>query len=201
MAAHGLRHARLAITQGSALRLQHRMSRKLHTEVLVVGAGPSGLFTALLLAEAGVHVTIIDREPRPATHSYACGLHPRSLKLLDQLGLLGGILKQAHRIHKVSFYSPKAGRQAEVSLAALPVEFPFVLVFPQDALELLVAKRLAELGSPVLWHHRLASLEPGPDGVRAEVDQLVGTATGCALPRWHWVVGRTIEVSALRGRR
>ena len=172
------------------------MSRKLNTEVLVVGAGPSGLTTALLLAEAGVRVTIIDRERRPATHSYACGLHPRSLKLLDGLGLLDGIQDQTRRITTVAFYSPEHGREAEASLGALPVEFPFVLVLPQDQLEARLAERLAELECPVLWHHRLASLAAGHDGVRAEVDQLVGTATGCAVPRWQWVVGRTIEVDA-----
>ncbi len=172
------------------------MSRKLETEVLVVGSGPAGLVTALLLAEAGVRVTIIDREQRPATHSYACGLHPRSLKLLARVGLLNVVLSYGRRMDKVAFYSPEQGRQAEVSLAALPVEFPFVVVCPQDTLEVLLATRLAELGCPVLWHHRFASLQPGPNGVLAEVDQLVGTATGSAVPRWHWVVGRTIEVAA-----
>jgi 2-polyprenyl-6-methoxyphenol hydroxylase-like FAD-dependent oxidoreductase len=172
------------------------MNRGLKTDVLVVGAGPVGLVTALLLAEAGIQVTIIDREQRAATHSYACGLHARSLKLLARLGLLDGILAHARRIDTVAFYSQQGGREAEVSLTALPVEFPFVLVVPQDRLEMLLANRLAELDCPVRWHHRLADLQPGPDVVLAEVDKLVGTATGSAVPRWHWVVGRTIEVAA-----
>ena len=172
------------------------MSKRLETEVLVVGAGPSGLVTALMLAEAGVRVTIMDREQRPATHSYACGLHPRSLKLLARLGLLEAVLSHSRRMDKVAFYSPEQGEQAEVSLAALAVEFPFVGVCPQDTLEGLLASRLAELGCPVLWHHRLAGLQAGSEGVVAEVDQLVGTATGSTVPRWHWVVGRTIEVAA-----
>lgn len=172
------------------------MNRMLNTDVLVVGAGPVGLMTALMLAQAGIRVAIIDREQRSATHSYACGLHPRSLTLFARLGLLEAILPQARRIDSVAFYSPAGNREAEVSLTALPVEFPFLLVVPQDRLELLLADRLAELHCPVLWHHRLAGLEPGSDGVLAEVEQLVGTGTGSAVPRWHWVVGRTIDVAA-----
>lgn len=172
------------------------MSRKLNTDVLVVGAGPSGLVTALSLAEAGVRVAIIDREQRPATHSYACGLHPRSLELFQELGLLSAVQETARRITRVALYSPEGGREAELSLDALPVAFSHVLVLPQDQLEARLAERLAQLGCPVLWHHRLTNLEPGPDLVRADVDQLVGTATGCAVPRWQWVVGRTLEVQA-----
>ena len=61
--------------------------REERTEVLVVGAGPVGLLTAILLAEAGIEVRIIDREERTASRSYACALHPRTLRLLDGMGL------------------------------------------------------------------------------------------------------------------
>lgn len=172
------------------------MSRTLNTEVLVVGAGPSGLMTGLALAEAGVRVTVIDREQRPAARSYACGLHPGSLRLLQRLGLLDSMLAEGRRLTAVGLYSPAGVREAEVSLATLPAEFPFVLVIPQDKLEARLVARLAELDCQVLWHHRLASLDPAPDGVRAEVDQLVGTGTGYIVPRWEWMVGRTIAVRA-----
>ncbi len=171
------------------------MSRQLKTDVLVVGAGPVGMFTALLLAEAGVRVTLIDREDRPAAHSYACGLHPRSLALLNRLGLVEAVRNEARRLERVAFYSEK-GREIELSFAALPAEFPHLLVLPQRSLEELLAGRLAALGCQVLWHHRLSALHPQPDGVHAEVDRLVGTGTGSAVPRWEWVVGSTLEVAA-----
>ena len=59
--------------------------REERTEVLVVGAGPVGLLTAILLAEAGIEVRIIDREARTTVRSYACALHPRTLRLLQRL--------------------------------------------------------------------------------------------------------------------
>ena len=63
------------------------MSRTDETEVLVVGAGPTGILTALILAEAGIRVKIIDKEYRTAAHSYACVLHPGTLQALSRLGL------------------------------------------------------------------------------------------------------------------
>jgi 2-polyprenyl-6-methoxyphenol hydroxylase-like FAD-dependent oxidoreductase len=63
--------------------------REEQTEVLVVGAGPVGLLAAVLLAEAGIRVRVIDCEERTTTRSYACALHPRVLRLLTRLGLAG----------------------------------------------------------------------------------------------------------------
>ena len=68
------------------------------TEVLVVGTGPVRLFTALLLAESGIRVKVIDQESRTTTHSHACALHPRTLKLLDQAGLTADLVKLGQRI-------------------------------------------------------------------------------------------------------
>ena len=78
--------------------------RDQRTDVLVVGAGPVGLMTAILLAEAGVEVVVVDREERTASRSYACALHPRTLALLDRLGILDPLLRQGRRIQKIGFF-------------------------------------------------------------------------------------------------
>lgn len=153
------------------------------------------MLTALLLVEEGVHVMVIDREPRPATHSYACGLHPYSLKLLERLRLLDQAQAVGRRLVKVGLYTAR-GREADVSLSKLPVDHPYILVLPQTELEALLAERLRERGGEIRWNYRLSGLKQDEDGVVAEVDKLVGTAAGSALPRWHWVVGQTIEVAA-----
>lgn len=171
------------------------MSTNSRTDVLVVGAGPVGLLTAIVLAEAGVKVTIIESEYRPATHSYACGLHPRSLAILAHLGLLKPVLLEARRLDRVAFYSSQ-GRETEATFAPLPVEYPFLLVLPQNRLEALLAERLTQLGCEVLWHHRLSTLHFELSCVTAEIDQVVGTATGSAIPHWDWVVGRTTQLVA-----
>lgn len=171
------------------------MSRHQSTEVLVVGAGPVGMLSALVLARSGIGVTLVDREQRPATHSYACGLHPRSLGLFDRLGLLPEIQQAARRLDRVAFHSAR-GREAEIRFAALPVEFPFVLVLPQSALESILAKSLAQWGCQVLWNHRLSTVQARPGEVVAEVDELVGTAMGYIVPHWEWVVRRTLDITA-----
>ena len=59
------------------------MALKRETDVMVVGAGPVGLFAGLCLAERGVGVQIIDKEWRGSMHSYALAIHPHSMALLD----------------------------------------------------------------------------------------------------------------------
>src|SRR6266496_275154 len=106
------------------------MLRTGKTEVLVVGAGPVGMVTALLLAENGIEVTVIDQESRTATHTHACGLHPRTLGLLGRIGLLEDVLSLGRRIERVGFFD-RTGRRAEINLSELPAEYPFAVVLPQ----------------------------------------------------------------------
>jgi 2-polyprenyl-6-methoxyphenol hydroxylase-like FAD-dependent oxidoreductase len=70
--------------------------------VLVVGAGPTGLFAALGLSQAGLSVEVIDEEWRPAGHSYALALHPRSLRLLDELGLAEDVVARGRKLESRS---------------------------------------------------------------------------------------------------
>src|SRR5215475_9560061 len=111
--------------------------REARTEVLVVGAGPVGLWTALLLAEAGIEVSIIDREERTATRSYACGIHPRTLQSLANLGMADTVLERGRRIHRFAFWDRKSF-QAELKFSELNPTYPFLLILPQNTLESLL---------------------------------------------------------------
>src|ERR1043166_8081483 len=96
-------------------------------EVLVVGAGPVGLWTALLLAEANVQVVIIDEEGRTAARSCACALRPGTLDMLERFGLTSALLKRGRRIQTLAFYD-RQSRRAEISLSKLGGAFPYLLV-------------------------------------------------------------------------
>jgi 2-polyprenyl-6-methoxyphenol hydroxylase-like FAD-dependent oxidoreductase len=140
-------------------------------EVLVVGAGPVGLFAALSLAELGIRVQIVDQERRPAARSYALALHPQSLRLLDEAGLADELLPMAHRVSSMAFYEGPE-RQAAVDFSVLPWALPCVAVLPQQILEGALESRLLRRGIPVLWNHRVSEITLTQGAVVAEVERL-----------------------------
>jgi 2-polyprenyl-6-methoxyphenol hydroxylase-like FAD-dependent oxidoreductase len=151
-------------------------------EVLIVGAGPVGLVAALRLRQRGVQVSVIDQEPRIAGHSYACALHPRSLELLDELGVGAEAMRIGRSLHSLAFYDG-AVRKGEVRFTDLPVAFPFVLVLPQSALEDLLERKLAQEGGVhVQWNHRLSNLCCGAGAVVAAIEKLVEPIEGYVPP-------------------
>src|SRR5215469_8985971 len=162
--------------------------REDQTDVLVAGAGPVGLLTALLLAEAGLDVRIIDRENRTTARSYACALHPQTLKLLQRLGLAEPLLDQGRRVQKVAFYDG-ATRRAEVDLAKAGGDFPFLVILPQSLLENALEQRLREkAGVSVNWNHRFDSFDAEAHEVVVNIEELGGSAVGYIVPHWETVV-------------
>jgi 2-polyprenyl-6-methoxyphenol hydroxylase-like FAD-dependent oxidoreductase len=161
--------------------------REAQTEVLVVGAGPVGLWSALLLARAGVQVTVIDRESRVAARSYACALHPNTLGLLQRFDLVRPILNLCRRLERVAFYGGDS-QQAQLNLAEAGGEFPFLVILPQSVFEAVLEERLRTAGVSVRWNHRLDSVVEESELVVAGIDELGGTGTGYIVPHWEMVV-------------
>ena len=171
------------------------MRRHDQSEVLVVGAGPVGMFTALRLAQSGISVKVIDQESRTAGRSYACALHPRSLQLLDEVGVAREAIQMGYRIDKVAFYEG-AHRRAELDFSQLPVEFPFVLVLEQCVLEDLLEQKLKERAKlKIQWNHRLADLTMN-SGVSATIEELVMTGKGYIVPDFDLEVKKTVSARA-----
>ena len=189
--AGAVQHERRTIEKGT----ERHIMREEQVEVLVVGAGPVGLLTAIQLAEAGLEVRIIDQEARTTARSYACALHPRTLKLLDQMGLAAALLEHGRRIETISFYDREL-RCAEVKLSALGGDFPFLLILPQNAFEDVLEQRLRKAGVTVSWNHRCENLQEEGETVVATVDELGGTATGYIVPHWETVVKRQFPIRA-----
>ena len=169
---------------------------KTPSEVLVVGAGPVGMFTALRLAESGIGVQLIDQAPCTAGHSYACALHPRTLQLLDEVGIAQDAIKLGHLIETVAFYEG-AFQRAELKLSLLPVKFPFVLVLQQNILEDLLEQKLKErAGLEVRWNRRLADLAMKNGAAIATIDELAMEGKGYSVPHSEMAVKKTVSVSA-----
>lgn len=166
-------------------------------DVLVVGAGPVGLLTATALADRGLEVALIDEDWRPAAHSYAALLHPRSLALLERFGLAGELVKHGQRIDSVAFYQGEE-RRAEVSFAVLGGRWPCALAVPQSVLEEVLAAGLARRGIEVAWNHRLTTIDVRGDRVLAWVDRLERVSGGYALAGTSRVVGASTTIDARR---
>lgn len=156
-------------------------------EVIVVGAGPVGLVTALSLAKRGVRVEIIDEAWAEGSQAYALALHPRSLTLLDELDVLEPVLEMAYRVDQIGLYG-EGERRAALSLSTLDCKHPFVAVLRQDRLEALLMKKLASHHVKVQWSHRLRTLEPHADHVEIEIDRLGKESLGYAIAHTEWVI-------------
>lgn len=164
-------------------------------EVLVVGAGPVGLFSALCLAERGVDVRIVDKYWRTALHSYALALHPASLRLLDELGVAQGLIGRGHRVERVGIYHNQT-RVGDLDLSALDGRFPFVLVLPQTWLEAALEERLESKGVSVLWNHPAMSFDVERKKVTALISHLDDVTLGYPESRTERVEVNTMRIGA-----
>src|SRR3954469_25649244 len=117
-------------------------------EVLVVGAGPTGLALALWLARFGVAVRVIDRNAGPAAFSRALGVHARTLEFYRQLGFADEVVAGGVIVRSANLWSRRR-RVARVEFASIGAgltRFPFVLDFAQDRHERLLLDQLGAAG-------------------------------------------------------
>ena len=139
------------------------------TNVLVIGAGPSGLTLAASLVKQGVATTVVDRQAAGANTSRAAVVNARTLEVLDDLDVARRLVKEG--IHAPRF-TIRDGRRTliPVDFSVLPTDYPYSLMVPQATTERLLLERLTELGGTVLRPKMLASLIQDADGVTATFD-------------------------------
>ena len=138
-------------------------------DVLIVGAGPTGLALALWLTAQGIRVRIIDKDAGPGETSRAMVVQARTLELYRQLGLADAVVEAGHRNPALNLWA-QGERRARLDLrdaGAGRTPFPFILVYPQDEHERLLAARLAALGVQVERRTELLELEDDGDTVSA----------------------------------
>ncbi|WP_406832700.1 FAD-dependent monooxygenase [Pedococcus sp. KACC 23699] len=137
------------------------------TDVLVVGAGPTGLALAAALLHQGVRTITVDRATEGANTSRAAVVHARTLEVLEGIDVTARLLAEGV---VVPTFTVRDGRRvvARLDFSDLPTPYPFTLMIPQHRTEQLLTERLAELGGGVERGWALVGLElrPGP-GARA----------------------------------
>ena len=147
------------------------------TQVLIVGAGPTGLVLALMLTRLGVRVRIIDKTAEPGTTSRALVVHARTLEFYRQLGLADAVVERGLKFIAARLWV--AGRQVgripfgEMGKGISP--FPYMVIFPQDEHEPLLIDALAQFGVNVERRTELVAFINGDDGVHATLKRPDGS--------------------------
>jgi 2-polyprenyl-6-methoxyphenol hydroxylase-like FAD-dependent oxidoreductase len=141
------------------------------TDVLVVGAGPTGLMLANQLGRRGVRVTIIDRHSGPARESRAMAVHARTLEIYSKLGISDRALELGAPGYGANMWA--GGRlKAHIPLRGMGQDlspFPYALMLGQDNNERILGEHLRRWGLSVQWNTELVALEQQTDQVKATV--------------------------------
>src|SRR5919204_5171161 len=139
-------------------------------DVVIVGAGPTGLLLAGDLAAAGVACTVLERRADESNLTRAFGVHARTLEVLDARGLADDLIATGTTVGAV-----RAFGGVELDLSRLPTRFPFVLVTPQYHTERLLTERAAALGAEIANGAEVVGLRQDDGGVEVDVRTEDGT--------------------------
>lgn len=145
-------------------------------DVLIVGAGPTGLVLALWLARLGVKVRIVDKTAEPGTTSRALAIQARTLELYRQLDLADRVVARGHKVPAVNLWvkGEVAARLPFDSIGAGLTPYSFLEIFPQDQHERLLVEQLQGLGIVVERRVELLRFTDMGDRVSARLQAATG---------------------------
>jgi 2-polyprenyl-6-methoxyphenol hydroxylase-like FAD-dependent oxidoreductase len=136
------------------------MPTAIKTDVIIIGAGPTGLSLACQLTRLGIDFVIIDKNEGVTPYSKALGVHARTLEIYEQMGLAAKAVEKGTVAGKVRML--ESGRLVgEVDLSNIGEglsPYPYMLVLEQSENERLLYKYLQSYGREVLWQTELESL-------------------------------------------
>jgi 2-polyprenyl-6-methoxyphenol hydroxylase-like FAD-dependent oxidoreductase len=141
------------------------MMTSVNAEVCVVGGGPAGLVLGLLLARQGRQVTVLEKHPDFLRDFRGDTVHPSTLDVMDELGLLDRLEALPHRKVR-QLHATFADRTVAVAdFGRLRVPHPYIVFLPQwDFLELLAAEAATYPGFTLLRSHEVVDLLRDADG-------------------------------------
>src|SRR5262245_41449205 len=136
------------------------------TDVLIVGAGPTGLALGCRLAQKGVRHLLVDQAEEGANTSRASVIHARTLELLARIGVTERLLREGVVVSHFSVRD-RDERLLELDFSGLPTRYPFTLMLPQSVTEAILLERLSSLGAEVHRPLRAGALVEDDQGVTA----------------------------------
>jgi 2-polyprenyl-6-methoxyphenol hydroxylase-like FAD-dependent oxidoreductase len=151
------------------------------TQVLIAGAGPTGLVLALWLKRLGVSTRIVDKAPRAGEHSRALAIQARTLEFYDQIGITEPILAEGLKFAAMNLWA-QGRRAARIEIGDVGhglSRYPYVLILPQDRHERILIDQLRRLGQEVERELEVVSVQSGADGVRTLLRRPDGSEEIC----------------------
>ncbi|HYJ19411.1 MAG TPA: FAD-dependent oxidoreductase, partial [Burkholderiales bacterium] len=167
------------------------------TDVLIVGAGPTGLMLANQLGRRGVRVLIIDRHSGPAQQSRALGVQSRTLEIYSKLGIVDRALSLGKAGTGANVWA-RGRRMARVAFGETGktvTPYPYIFILGQDDNEIIMGERLRDWGLSVQWNTELTALEQQSTQVVATLKQPDGSMRKVTAA---WVAGCDGSRSAVR---
>jgi 2-polyprenyl-6-methoxyphenol hydroxylase-like FAD-dependent oxidoreductase len=156
----------------------------LEADVLIAGAGPTGLALAAELKRLGVHALIVDRQAAGVNTSRAAVVHARTLEVLEPLGVTPELIMQGVEV-PVFRIRDRDRALITIDFAGIPSRYRFTLMCPQDRTERILLTRLEQFGVEVLRPSELMRFEQATDHIDVH---LVGEQ-GEQTVRTRWLVG------------
>lgn len=155
-------------------------------DVLIVGAGPTGLFTALALAQEGVRVTVIEGGPSISDAPRAMVYFPVTMTAFAKMGFLEDLDKEGLRVQTVGHRVPEYNFHAQLSFKVLEgVTYDYQIHAGQDVAARIACEHAQKLGVNVLFNHQLVSFEQNADNVITTVE----TPDGLRTFESKWLIG------------
>ncbi|MDY0910712.1 FAD-dependent monooxygenase [Microbacterium sp. CFBP9034] len=142
------------------------MPKTLDVDVVVVGAGPTGLMLANCLVKLGVSSVLLDGKSGPTRESRALVHHARTMEIYDQLGMADRVLAEAEVASELvpGFEARRFGSIDLQRLAGGVTPYPHLYVLEQSRTERLLVDQLERLGGRVLWSHPVREINLHADG-------------------------------------
>ncbi|MEU0493958.1 FAD-dependent monooxygenase [Mycobacterium sp. NPDC006124] len=171
------------------------------TDVLVVGAGPTGLMAGLVLARRGVAAVLVDRKAGPTRESKALAVQARTMEIYDQLGLADEVIDGAFPAMTMKIGNKMSASGPDfAAMMGSATRFPGMRIFEQSRNETLLSETLSAEGGDIRWRHRLVDLVDGTSEPGGRVEALIESVDDGTLLRIRarWCIGADGASSAVR---